>query len=475
LFRRLLGLPRRRSSLPLPPPALEPEPDVVEPAQPERSEAEHWLLRLASDLAEGKRKDDLVGDEFWKRVDELLAAGRFRVASQLLEKFVAAEGLADDVVTRIRLRLVALHEERGNLEPALGHLEHLTREEPHALSAHERLAEHYRLRGQEVLALRHYEAILARDVNHPNIRARVERLRKQRGRGKPAAMGETMAGLIGVSAGGARYALLRELGRGATGAVYLARDQDLHRDVAVKLLHPHVSAQGRAAACARFFAEARIAASLRHPNILAILDVDEKARRIVMELAAGGTLRDVLRQGGPRPLARALEHHVEILSALGAAHRRGIVHRDVKPANLMFRKSADAEDVEIVLGDFGVAHLPDAKGEDHLVGTPAYMAPGQRRNEAANARWDVFAAAVVLYEMLAGTLPWSRERALAGTRTMEDFRLPAAAKAGIAADMIEAVQRHIFAIGEPDVTKRLSSEEAHAEALVLVERALALS
>ena len=121
----------------------------------------------------------------------------------------------------------------------------------------------------------------------------------------------------------------------------------------------------------RFFHEARVMASLRHPNLVAVLDLDEKARRIVLELAAGGTLRDLVRDRGPRTLRRALERHGQVLSALSAAHRRGIIHRDVKPANLMFRRDPDTPGVEVVLGDFGVAHLPDASGAT----PPPYLSP----------------------------------------------------------------------------------------------------
>src|SRR5512143_4325107 len=155
---------------------------------------------------------------------------------------------------------------------------------------------------------------------------------------------------------------MREIGRGGTGVVYLARDAELDRDVAFKLLHPRLASADKAESLARFFHEARVMASLRHPNVVAVLDMDEASRRIVMELAAGGTLRDVLRERGPRTLRRALERHGQILSALAAAHRRGIIHCDLKPANLMFRRDADLAGVEIMLGDFGVAHLPDATG-----------------------------------------------------------------------------------------------------------------
>src|SRR5262249_3074420 len=155
--------------------------------------------------------------------------------------------------------------------------------------------------------------------------------------------------------------------------------------------------------------------------------------------AAGGTLRDLLRERGPRTLRRALERHTQILSALSAAHRRGIVHRDLKPANLMFRRDGDLPGVEVMLGDFGVAHLPDAAaptGADpaharkEAVGTLAYMAPEARRGSDPDPGNDVYAAAVVLYEMLTGRHPWPREILLAGARARGDFRPPADVVAG---------------------------------------------
>ena len=172
-------------------------------------------------------------------------------------------------------------------------------------------------------------------------------------------------------------------------------------------------------------------ASLRHPNVVAVLDLDEASRRIVMELAAGGTLRDVQRERGPRTLRRAIERHGQILSALAAAHRRGIVHCDLKPANLMFRRNAELPGVEVMLGDFGVAHLPDATGQvaagarAEAVGTLAYMAPEQRRGEVSPAA-DVYASAVVLFEMFTGRTPWTREAVMAGRAARRG--LPAAAR-----------------------------------------------
>ena len=154
-----------------------------------------------------------------------------------------------------------------------------------------------------------------------------------------------------------------------------------------------------------------------------------------MELAAGWTLRDVQRERGPRTLRRAIERHGQILSALSAAHRRGIVHCDLKPANLMFRRDAELPGVEVMLGDFGVAHLPNASGQatsahPEAVGTLAYMAPEQRRGEVTPAA-DVYASAVVLYEMFTGHTPWPREAAIGGVRRADDFRVPADVLAGL--------------------------------------------
>jgi serine/threonine-protein kinase len=203
-----------------------------------------------------------------------------------------------------------------------------------------------------------------------------------------------------------------------------------------------------------------------------------------MELAAGGTLRDVLRDRGPRSLRRSIERHGQILSALAAAHRRGIVHCDLKPGNLMFRRDADLPGVEVMLGDFGVAHLgpeigvpgaapgaPTEPSHREAVGTIAYMAPEQRRGEVSPAS-DVYASAVVLYEMFTGATPWSRDVLMAGTRHADDFTLPASVFA--AAPQIRGdVNDHILRLGDPDPARRPTTLQALAESQRLRERVIA--
>ena len=470
-FARLFG--KRRLPAPAEAPA---EPSVL------RHEDDTWLEQLVIAIGDGRRTGELGGADTLARIDGLWQAGHERLATEWLAKLIAIPEAELDAVTELRAALVERLDQRRELERGLDHLEALTASEPHATRAHYLLAEHHRGRGDDLAALRHYEAVLARDVDYPNVLPRVERLRAARGLVAPAA-GETIAGaaIAGVS-GGARYRLVRELGRGATGVVYLARDAELERDVAVKLLHPHLAAAMSADAVRRFFHEARVMASLRHPNLVAVLDLEEKARRIVLELAAGGTLRDTLRERGPRPLRRALERHCQILSALSAAHRRGIIHRDLKPANLMFRRDADLPGVEVMLGDFGIAHLPDAsgavgaeaaRGRREAVGTLAYMSPAQRRGDPPGPGDDLYAAAVVLFEMLTGRMPWPREHVLSGQRNPRDLRLPGEVRAQGPEELATAVQAHIDALIEPDPARQPTTEAALATAWTLREQAIA--
>jgi tetratricopeptide (TPR) repeat protein len=469
-IRRLFG---RKPQPPPPAPAALAEPQHL------GSEDEKFLAQLVSDLGDGKRRDEAGSPEVRRRIDAVWQSGHERLAIEWLEKLLGVPELPVEAMVPLRAALVERYEQRGELDAAAPHLEQLVHEEPHALRAHYLLAEHARRRGDHERALRHYEAVLGRDVDYPNVRVRVERLRITVGRAAPAA-GETIAAgdVAGIQAG-ARYRLVRELGRGATGVVYLARDAELEREVAVKLLHPHLAGTERADALTKFFHEARVMASLRHPNVVAVLDLDEAARRIVMELAAGGTLRDVLRERGPRPLRRAIERHGQILSALAAAHRRGIVHCDLKPGNLMFRRDVDLPGVEVMLGDFGVAHLPDAAGRigavgrrAEAIGTLSYMAPEQRRGEVAPAS-DLYASAVVLFENLTARTPWSREVLMAGTRRAEDFLLPPEVTAQAPASIIDEVQRHLLRLGDPDPAHRPTTAEALAESQRLRERMIA--
>ena len=172
-------------------------------------------------------------------------------------------------------------------------------------------------------------------------------------------------------------------------------------------------------------------------------------------------------------------------SAVAELHRRGIVHRDIKPGNLMFRRDADAPGAEIMLGDFGVAHLPDADGATgaraaeskrpaEAVGTLAYMSPEQRAGAPADPRSDLYAAAIVLYEMLTAAPPWPRDVLLSGRRARGDLALPAPTLAAIPDRVRAPLQAHLDALGDPDPEARPDTGAALAEARELRDRAVAL-
>jgi len=202
---------------------------------------------------------------------------------------------------------------------------------------------------------------------------------------------------------GARYEIIKVLGKGAFGIVYLAHDQRIGRLLAVKQLFSKF--RGSAEIHHRFLQEARIAGQMDNPNIVTIYDVeDEGVPCILMEYLGGGNLATILKLDAPLPELTALAYLRGILSGLGAAHRMGVVHRDIKPQNILFDQNGTPK-----ISDFGIAHLPvEAGGLDdaksgQVAGTPDYMAPEQMRPGARiDARADLYACGLLLYEMLAG-------------------------------------------------------------------------
>jgi serine/threonine-protein kinase len=221
-----------------------------------------------------------------------------------------------------------------------------------------------------------------------------------------------------------RYKLLRLIGRGGMGYVYCASDTRLHRNVALKLLRiPATESQGddaeRAASIARMMREARAAAALEHPNIVTIYDVgelrvgEEPSCYIAMELIEGASLSHYIGQSDVS-LARRVGWLTDIARALAFAHARGIIHRDVKPDNVIVREDGVAK----VL-DFGLARrvagvapraghdaLPTLTEDGHVLGTPRYMAPEQMQGAVLDGRADQFSWGIVAYELLVGQPPW---------------------------------------------------------------------
>lgn len=204
-----------------------------------------------------------------------------------------------------------------------------------------------------------------------------------------------------------RYHLAEVLGRGGMGVVWRARDEVLGRDVAVKelVLSPAVADAERRAFCARTIREARSAARLKHPGIVTIHDVIQQNGLpwIIMEYVPGRSLADMIESAGPVPPAQAAEIGLQILDALRAAHAAGIVHRDVKPANVLL------EGDRVVLTDFGIAALEgDATITQSglILGTPAFMAPEQARGNQATERSDLWSLGATLYAAVEGGPPY---------------------------------------------------------------------
>ena len=207
---------------------------------------------------------------------------------------------------------------------------------------------------------------------------------------------------------GARYQLGEMIGTGGMADVYIAQDQRLSREVAVKILRSDLAKDPTFVS--RFRKEAKAAAGLNHPGIVAVYDSGEDpAPYIVMELVSGHTLRELIHGGERLPLDRALEIGAGILEALDYSHQRGIVHRDIKPANIMI---TDKGDVKVM--DFGIARAMDDLGATltstwNVVGTAQYLSPEQALGEVADAPTDIYSTGCLLYELLTGRPPFSGE------------------------------------------------------------------
>ncbi|MEV0570602.1 serine/threonine-protein kinase [Dactylosporangium sp. NPDC050588] len=218
-----------------------------------------------------------------------------------------------------------------------------------------------------------------------------------------------------------RYRLIEQLGMGGMSVVWRARDEVLGRPVAVK----HLAAAADPRSRRRIQDEARAAALLSHPHIAAVYDFGHDADGapfVVMELVEGESLEDrLVRTGGPLEVAESLRIAGQLASALAAVHERGLVHHDVKPANVMLTAGGPK------LVDFGVSAIAGNE-PDQLIGTPAYLAPERIRGVPPSPATDVYALGLVLYRMLTGALPWpvtTTEELLHAHRKLPPAPLPA--------------------------------------------------
>ncbi|NOU26564.1 MAG: serine/threonine protein kinase, partial [Polyangiaceae bacterium] len=208
-----------------------------------------------------------------------------------------------------------------------------------------------------------------------------------------------------------RYRVGRKIGEGGMGAVFEGENTILHRPVAIKALRPQLALDDEA--LARFQREAEVTSSLNHPHIVAVLDMNFRAPPyIVMELLEGESLRARLLREGTVAQARCLVIATQLLSALAESHARGILHRDVKPANVFLATNA-AVGFSTKLLDFGIAKLTELKAGNkrithpsHIVGSGAYMSPEQIMAQPLGPATDIFSVGVLLYEALSGAKPF---------------------------------------------------------------------
>jgi serine/threonine-protein kinase len=204
-----------------------------------------------------------------------------------------------------------------------------------------------------------------------------------------------------------RYRIESRIARGGMATVYLALDVRLDRTVALKVMHRSLAEDP--AFVRRFIGEAKSVASLSHPNVVHVFDqgTDNDVVYLSMEYVPGRTLRDILRERGRLPAREALEIMIPVLAALGAAHQAGMVHRDVKPENVLM-----TDDGRVKVVDFGLARAIEATNQTRtgvMIGTIGYMAPEQVTTGAADVRSDVYAAGIMLFELVTGQPPYDGE------------------------------------------------------------------
>ena len=222
-----------------------------------------------------------------------------------------------------------------------------------------------------------------------------------------------------------RFEVLAEIGRGAMGIVYKAKDPMLERAVAIKTINMGLDRDGAEMYEKRFYQEARAAGGLNHPNIVTVYDIGKTDTEcyMAMEYIEGAELRTLLLPGKPLPVPRALSIAAQVAEGLAYAHERGVVHRDIKPANIMVPDNG-----AVKITDFGIARMRSSSVQTQtgmMMGSPKYMSPEQVIGKRADHRTDIFSLGVILYEMLTGATPFTGESVNAVMYQIVNFVPPA--------------------------------------------------
>ncbi len=245
-----------------------------------------------------------------------------------------------------------------------------------------------------------------------------------------------------------RYRLATVIGRGGMGVVWQGRDELLNRDVAVKEIHwpPHLTDEERRLACRRTVREAQMAGRVSHQNVVRVFDIveDDGHPSIIMELLPHRSLRDLVAQDGPLAPEQAARIGLGVLAGLRAAHAEGVLHRDVKPGNILL-----CPDGRVVLTDFGIARAegsPTLTATGALIGSPSYIAPERARggpHAAAGAPGDLWALGASLYLAVEGHPPFQRDSVLATLTAVVADEAEPPAQAGPLAPVIEGLLRKV--------------------------------
>jgi beta-lactam-binding protein with PASTA domain/predicted Ser/Thr protein kinase len=268
-----------------------------------------------------------------------------------------------------------------------------------------------------------------------------------------------------------RYLIERQIGSGGMADVYLATDQSLGRHVAIKILSDRYARD--AAFVERFRREAAAAAGLRHPNIVTVYDRGEAmgTSYIAMEYLDGPTLKEEILRRAPLPEPEAINYAVQALHALEAAHRQGVIHRDIKPHNMVL-----TEDGRLKVTDFGIARAQNTQQMTEvgsIVGTAQYLSPEQARGQTVGPESDIYSMGVVLYEMLCGELPFTGDSAVdIAMKQVSDAPPPLHTRNRLVSPAMEQVVMRALA---KDPALRFSSAKQMADELTRVGRGQAAS
>lgn len=271
-----------------------------------------------------------------------------------------------------------------------------------------------------------------------------------------------------------RYELREMIGEGAMARVYKAYDPDIDRTIAIKVLKPHLSNDTQYRA--RFLREARAAGLLSHPNIVTVYDVGVEGERsyIAMELIDGMTLADLLRVERQFSVREIVDIGIELCRALDYAHKKGLIHRDVKPGNIMLAE--DRRTIKVT--DFGICHISSTSDGDQaghtrlgdVLGTPNYMSPEQVAGQKVDSRSDIFSVGVVLYRLMTGALPFEGDSVISVAYKITKSEPLAIEK--LRPDIPLSLRRAIDRALRKQAEKRFQTGEEFAQALIAVAKEL---